>query len=600
MKDFTETAKKIFANATQGNVNVLYPFIEMPTDKKLSIVGKYENKEDLIVNGVGETISFDENNYYYGLTPKFGSDEICELLKHENFKDCESFDKFIDDNSNLFTLPAKMRKYARALFAKTLVKMSTMFGYNIICQDEECYIRLCKIVENIATKNIDYDVNEQTHSIRLLGQPSEQIIKILNDNFLISTEGKLIIKNEVEQGNFIIKLSHMNISLVQGKCYYSGVLPRVKSFKLNNPEHSNADVMSLIVKFGRTTFATMDAFDSSYIKNHRLLEKYKILLEELDMREDMLIQNLLNLTDSSKNMLDRINIFLEQSYSAHNLAVSGNIITADGYLILAERGQKTIDSKTYYCSINGQSEILDKRVNLYWQSVYEDKPTININEPMRIDFMGEFERETKAELNINCPANDWSLQGISFLSIFNQNNIETSQRRFHFNILGECHTEFKLSDIITKQEKAAESFENGNIIGVKINYHKNVFLKVTSLLKSSIVWILKSKDLITSIFALAIFFIGINELLNTEFTIKSLWSICSMVFTFLSLIVLIKNIVIFTINYIKRKNTHYKLSLLSNHNDFYEDIHCKLKNKKISLHPIADLMIYEYIKYFLN
>ncbi|MDE5562792.1 MAG: hypothetical protein K2J01_04525 [Clostridiales bacterium] len=599
MEEFAEISKKIKADAKQGDINIIYPFMEVQPNKKLSIVGIYDNCESSIVNGVGDDIPFVESEYYYGLTPAFGTDEICIALKNGNFKNSEVFEKFIDDSAHLFTVPSTMRKYARALFAKTLVKMSTMFGHSFVCNNSECYDLFCNIATNVATKNIDYDVNEQSHSIRLLGQPSEQFINALDDNFLINTQGELILKCVADIENIREKLSAECISLVQGKGYYSGVLPRVKHFSWLNMEYSNAEVMSLGIKFGRSTFATMDAFDSSYIKNHRLLEKYKPLLEEMDEHEDKLVDNLQNSIGSSENIMTKVNAFLELSYSAHNLAVSGNIITADGYLILAKRGQKTIDTNTYYCSINGQSEICDKTVGFYQQSVYEDIPTLHVDDKSRIDFMGELERETEAELNIICPSSHWELQGVSFLSIMNLNGKDASRRRFHFNILGECHTEYDLAQIIKTQKKATEKFENSRIIGVKIKRHKNVFSRIIDSIKSAFMWISKSKDLITSIFALAIFFMGLKELKSAEFTIKSLSSIFSIIFTSLSLIVLIKNIIANIIKYVKRKNTHLKLAILAECNDFYKNVHCKLKNKNVCFHPIADVMAYEYIKHSL-
>lgn len=512
-----------------------------------------------------------------------------------------SLEKFIDENAHIFTLPASMSKYARALFAKTLVKMSTMFGYRVNCQDEGCYNTFCEIVKGIVEKNLDYDLNQHDKTIRFLGQPSELFINALQDVFTIDEQGMLIFKTATTKETFREKLFARRVELVQGKGYYSGVLPRVKCFEWRNLDFINADVMSLAVKFGRTTFSTRDAFDNSYIKNHRLLKAYKELIEEVDAHEDALLHKYFDdLTGSNDEVMANVNAFLAESFTTHHLSVSGNVVTSDGYLILCKRGAKTIDAGGYYCSINGQSEICDKNVKFYEQSVYEDIPTLRINGEQRIDFMGEFEREAEAELNIICPAGHWLLRGVSFLSIINSNGQQAKQRRFHFNILGECSTEYSLSQIVKKQQSATEKFENSKLTGIKVTKYKNIFSRIASSIKRALMWVLKSKDFVSSIFALALFAISFGELQNSEFTIKSLSSVVSIVFTVLSLILLINNIIMAIIRYSKRKNTHRRLSIIGDCSNYYLTVHSYLKRKNINLHPIADLLLYEYIKYSLN
>ena len=162
--------------------------------------------------------------------------------------------------------------------------------------------------------------------------------------------------------------------------------------------------------------------------------------------------------------------------------------------------------------------------------------------------------------------------------------------------MGECHTEYNLSQVINAQKYSTEKFENSRIIGIKIKRHKNIFFQIMSSVISSLTLILKSKDLITSIFALAIFFMGLNELINAEFTINILSSIFSIIFTTLSSIVLLINLIRNVNSSVKRKNSHLKLTILAECSDFYKNVHCKLKKKHICLHPIADVMRYEYIK----
>lgn len=601
MENFADIGKKIKANAKQAEVNVIHPFIEAQSDKKLSIIGVYDNVEVSVVNGAGNIIPFEESEFYFGLHPSFSTDEVCLALKRGVFNDSASLEKFIDDNAHFFTLPASMSKYARALFAKTLVKMSTMFGFRVKCQNEACYKCFGEVVKGIAEKDLDYDLNDKDNSIRFLGQPSDSFINALQDTFAINDQGILIFKTAASKETLRERLFARRVELVKGKGYYSGVLPRVKCFEWRNLDFINADVMSLAVKFGRTTFSTRDAFDNSYIKKHRLLKEYIPLIEEVDAHEDALLQKYFgDLSKSNDEVMEDVNAFLAESYSTHHLSVSGNVITSDGYLILCKRGAKTIDSGGYYCSVNGQSEICDQSVKFYEQSVYEDIPTLRIDGERRIDFMGEFEREAEAELNIACPAGHWLLRGVSFLSIITSDGKEAEQRRFHFNILGECSTEYPLSQILKKQKSATEKFENSKLIGVKVTKYKNIFSRIADSIKRALILVLKSKDFVSSILALALFAISFGDLQNSEFTIKSLSSVVSIVFTVLSLILLINNIIMAIIRYSKRKGTHRKLSIIGDCSNYYLTVHSYLQRRKIKLHPIADLLLYEYIKYSID
>ena len=43
MREFVEISKNIKSNAKSGDVNIIYPFVEVHPNKKLSIVGIYDN-----------------------------------------------------------------------------------------------------------------------------------------------------------------------------------------------------------------------------------------------------------------------------------------------------------------------------------------------------------------------------------------------------------------------------------------------------------------------------------------------------------------------------------------------------------------------------
>ena len=170
---------------------------------------------------------------------------------------------------------------------------------------------------------------------------------------------------------------------------------------------------------GRTTFATLDAFDYGNLVTHPLLrfplegDEHSIADTVRKVRkEEYERMSLLFSYDNSKEegqshartLLNLINRYLSSSINSNTIAVSANLTTRDGCLIGAVRNSSSIDTGTCYCSSNGQMEFRDNLVTFYRNSVYVDLPSLSVPKGLdaqyeRLDFTKEIERETIAELN---------------------------------------------------------------------------------------------------------------------------------------------------------------------------------------------------------
>ncbi|GGA98225.1 hypothetical protein ERX37_04545 [Macrococcus hajekii] len=187
-----------------------------------------------------------------------------------------------------------------------------------------------------------------------------------------------------------------------------------------------------------------------------------------------------------------MNQYLSQSFNTHTLAVSANIVTSDGYLLIAKRSSGSIDSNTYYCSVNGQSEFYDENVQFYQNSVYEDLPTMHFDKNNRIDFSHEMSREAIAELGIYHLKDQWNIIGLSYLSI-NNNNRPIKKRRMHFNLLMENQTDQTFKDIYDKKDSQTESFEHDDLLGFKTEIFRSRAQLSRFYIKKSVGWILNQQ-----------------------------------------------------------------------------------------------------------
>ncbi|HHU53042.1 MAG TPA: hypothetical protein GXZ43_03040 [Clostridiaceae bacterium] len=299
--------------------------------------------------------------------------------------------------------------------------------------------------------------------------------------------------------------------------YYSGVMPRVLKMEFI-PEQPAANVKSLVVEVGRTTFATVDTFDNPAMISHPFFtEEWKYRIENFYQYEDHVQKQYLhkrtkkepNQRKQEEEEIKRINKYLRYSINTHTIAISANITTDDKFLLISERAAQSIDGDEYYCSANGQSEFRDKNVDFYAKSVLEDLPTMDFDSNYRIDLNGEMNRETVAELGISQFQNEWTYYGFSYLNINNDKKTfgQIVKRRMHFNLLMHNDAVRSFREINDHIDDATESFENQKIEAIKVNIYHNYWHAVKNILGSFIQWCYDNSTIVTwFLISLSIFF----------------------------------------------------------------------------------------------
>lgn len=466
-------------------------YVGVDGNKKCSVVCQYCVREK---NQAKE--------FYYGLHPKLSPAILLKEIKNGVLRNPESLLKLMNKYKEYFSLHEEQKYYEKAAFAKVLIRMASRFGILIRCDVEAAGV-LTKHIQmrnDIFINNITYSVFENSDNIReneiaFLGGITDAAAEYID----LSPYG--IIFNKCEKRLFLVpkeyagahKFSELyklledkdivdTFKLCNGSVYYSGVLPRVYNLEKVN-SYSNPEVQTLRLLVERTTFATLDAFDNCDIIKHPLLQQFISILNEFEQKEDEAQELLFSKENfqSNDSMLLAINRYLESSYNTHTVGVSGNIVTKDDFLIVAKRDKKSIDSNTYYCSVNGQSEFRDHNVSFYKECISEDYPSMLADPNFRNDFGQELNRETLAELNITALKRDWEYYGIAILGIKNTGYQPENLRRMHVNVLAYNSSQDNLHEIIEMRLGATEKFENQLIEGIRFKIYYSYSDKVKSL-----------------------------------------------------------------------------------------------------------------------
>ena len=595
-------------------VNCLYPILQKQYDSNetLSIIGECDpipREKGLYVNGLGEDT---KEEYWYGLHPDISVDAIFRNISSKAFYNLDNFEEFLSENKNYFTIPKKDAAYAKALFAKTIVKMLTNFGVKIKA-DREAFDYIKEKFEEESScffPDVNYDLSCKNGelSVKFLGALTESSYQFLHnckELVVVDDTIKLNSDNNISGATSLAEYlinkergdsGFAKFVLVKGTAYYNGVLPRVTKIANLDQKIANNSLSSYCIHFERTTYATMDALDNSYIKQHPLLVNYVGLLDKLDAEEEKYQKEVISQLPCKKFDLEIINTYLDKSLFTHTLAVSGNIVTSDGYCVFALRDRRNVDANTVYCSVNGQSEIKDKKVEFYSYSCDADYPTITYEPNEKVRFTQEIEREAKAELNIALYEDVWECCGLSFLCIDNSKAKQSDYHRFHFNLLFTNKVPDSFAKLRKKTADATEKYENKDIIGIRVKSYANPLTKFGSYCFDIFKAIFDSKDFVTSIIALAIFIsglvmhesVGSGDLFNMIFTV---------IIGVFAGILIAKNLVV----YLKERLYLFNFRIINKENDAFLLNAIKILSRKkrsyadgITLHPIAVVMLYMY------
>ncbi len=278
-------------------------------------------------------------------------------------------------------------------------------------------------------KKITYDIDDKKRQFKFIGAITYEMKTIFSNNGIYYNKEKKIldISNSVDNNiESFDMLQKENLVLVDENEYYCGLLPRLKSIELKDFS-SNKTMTNFVFYVERCSYAMTDCFDQLSILKHPLLEKFSNEFNNFFLKEDILRNKIFEKfntqygddnekIDLNNNLKKKIkylnNKFLKDSTGTNSIAISGNIVTSNDRLIITRRSKDVIDPKKLYCSVNGQSEIIDNNVDFYNNSVSVDFPNIDIDSIYRVDFENELNRETNAELNCSLKYH-WNYYGFS-------------------------------------------------------------------------------------------------------------------------------------------------------------------------------------------
>lgn len=474
--------------------------------KKLSIVGK--------------CLARYADNQYFGYHPKInpeflklyydGSNIDVNLFWEKTKKLYYAYSQdfklsnFPLSDEDLTTLNISQDEFNILMLGRAVIKLSQNYGIRI---ELKPHSNAKEIIDSIQStennlNNHTYDtfsttidvIDKDNSTILIKGFPDKKILDIL-DNFAkykIIERDNYHIYSPHENGQSFVDIfkdaKHFKYAELTGNhIFYSGVMPRVEKIIINdnNKDTPHLDFIKLLL--GRTTFMTVDVMDNPTTINHPFFNQainhqtISSILYRFDHFEDIVQDQYLYANED----INHLNDYLEKSYNTHTVAVSGNIVTSDDYLLTTVRSSKSIDAETIYMSVNGQSEFYDKNVDFYQDSVYEDIPTMHYDKDLRINFINEIEREAAAELGIINFESDWEMFGLSFLSI-NNSNKDTSKinkRRMHFNINFENKCILNFNEVYNRKNMNTESFENEDIFGYKIIVNNSLTESIKNIVK---------------------------------------------------------------------------------------------------------------------
>lgn len=470
---------------------------------------------------VGECLTSYEDGVYFGYHPKINP----EFLKNYYDKSNIEMDLFWERTKNLYhstKLQYKLSNFPLSdehltklkvtqdefniyMLGRAIIKLSQNYGIRVELDNHDSAVEIIQqLIERDKQLQLSsYDtyqssieiIDKEKAIILIKGFPHRTLLELLDQYAKFSVKAYRnhhVYTVDNQNGNSLIDIfqdiNHFKYAELTGNhIFYSGVMPRVEGIIINENNKDTPHIDFVKLMLGRTTFMTVDVMDNPATINHPFFAKQENnrliseILFEFDKYEDTIQEECLYKNED----IEHLNQYLKTSYNTHTVAVSGNIVTSDDYLLTTVRSSKSIDAETIYMSVNGQSEFYDPNVDFYQDSVYEDIPTMHFNKDLRINFINEIEREAAAELGIINFESDWEMIGLSFLSInnYDKSQTEINKRRMHFNINFENKCILSFNEVYDRKHLNTESFENEDIYGYKIVVNNNPVEYIKNIIK---------------------------------------------------------------------------------------------------------------------
>lgn len=521
-------------------------FISTTQRHRCSVVGQYQKADkscvlsidswmEAVDDGVAYDVAVDipelaEGEYYHGIAPSFTAENIKAMIQQGAFRNIRTLVSFLGRYRSLynwvFPAPADASDYPwmEEYYIYTVIRMARHFGFVFRIADSETLQKLTDVASlypDIFIPSVTFSISGKGKGeaeLRLIGGPSDTLIERLAGLFISSG---MVISSTRREGMIPFSMFYENtrneflkVRMLGRAGYYSGVISRLMKIDVpSSSEDGNNNIRVMKLKVGRTTFATLDAFDNGADIPHPLLSQplqgrdlsiadavRRVRQAEYERMNGVLSYDNkpVGRRSHARTLVELVNEYLLGSINSNTIAVSANLVSRDGCLIAAIRDGSSIDSNTGYCSANGQTEFRDNLVTFYRNSVYEDLPSLivpadNEADLVRLDYTSEIERETIAELNSSHFSANWIYYGISVLGIRDRIGTDASgSMRLHFNILMKNILSDDFLDVCEFRNEATESFENSRLIGLKP-------IKASVLAELGIGWILDHGDLLTNL-----------------------------------------------------------------------------------------------------
>ncbi len=505
----------------------------------------------------------DFSDFYYGVSPRIDSFSIIDAISALSFKSTKGLNSFISEHCSEFMLHEDQAECLLDVAKLILLTLASKYGVEF---------KDCAELNFLSDIDSDFSAvishNRAAGTLLLHGCPCLDLIERLKEYQFVNKNGVWQISDR-GIGFSDIYANKSNIKLLVGRVFYSGVL--LKPLEINKQKYNfeNNGISNYQLTYERSTFATVCAFDDNYI-SHPLLKESRQNLEKFFSYDDCCKMRLfeeLSVKDvDDEQILTHINEYIKCSYNVNQIGVSSNIKTSKKEILFGLRAAKNIDGGALYPSVNGNAEVYDEDVQFYNNSVYEDLPTVYINQK-RSDLLGEIAREAYGELNMISTKESWSCHGMIISGNLPQlSQGSPSNRRCHFNVLFENEIDESLEEIKNRYRKASEAFENKNFAAIVIKYYKNRLHSFFGGIISFLQRILQSKDFAESILLLCVAFISIKSI---TFSFENISSLVSIMFASIILLTTIVKVaqhairMLSNVKYIKKIRIYGSMSYTS-------------------------------------
>lgn len=505
--ELEEFNSKLREDAKNLELNYAEFITPQDADKVTVVCTHVKRAEDERFYGLDKDLNVEEKKYeegfVYGISPRISADEIIDAISCLAFTDNEGLSDFVKRYHDCFAFHKEQKEFIPAL-AK-YIALSLTYNYCL-------KFRFEKQPFDTRKYPLQTEYDEISRILTVTGCPSDEMIRELS-RFRYRIKDGEYVAEAAEDGDLDVKDvygARRLIRLHNSDVFYSGVLLRPLEIVEESADECNKGVKSLNIIFEKSSYGTVYAFDSSAALCHSALKK-----EEKDAvriffgNEDAAVRELAE----NGEILCKVNNYLKKSYNVHQICVSANIETSDGYLLFPVRGRKSIDASKnpkkplIYPSVNGNAEVLDNDVKFYKVSAIEDLPKIEIEEGQRIDFNAELTREAYSELHLYFEPMLWEIYGISVGGrILGENDVfDGVKRRLHFNVLAKQRCQYDFDEVCKTEALATESYEIDRLKGVKVNTYKNKCNRVMSALKTFFKKVIENSEVLMALLTVLIF-----------------------------------------------------------------------------------------------